>query len=83
MDWTTVGGLVARHALTTLGGSLAAHGYLQSGGVPEFVGAGMVFVGIGWSWWQKQGQAATAAELVRLTAKLGSRRAAQSSAGQK
>jgi hypothetical protein len=77
MDLTTMGGLVARHALTTFGGYLAAHGYLASGGTNEFVGAGMVVIGVAWSWWQKQGQAAIEAELARVTATQ-SRRSTQS-----
>jgi hypothetical protein len=46
MDWQTIGGLVARHTLTTAGGWLAAHGYLASDGVSGFVGAGMIVLGI-------------------------------------
>ena len=68
MDWQTIGGLVARHALTTAGGWLAAHGYLASDGITGFVGAGMVLVGVAASSWQKRGQAASVAELVRLKA---------------
>jgi hypothetical protein len=68
MDWQTIGGLVARHTLTTTGGWLAAHGYLASDGVSAFVGAGMVLLGIAASWWQKRGQAAAMTELRRLKA---------------
>jgi hypothetical protein len=70
MDWQTIGGLVARHTLTTAGGWLAAHGYLASDGVSGFVGAGMILIGIAASWWQKRGQAATMTELRRLKALL-------------
>lgn len=59
----------ARHALTTFGGSLATAGIIQANGVSEFVGAGMCLAGIGWSWWQKVGQAKVAALLKKLTAK--------------
>ena len=70
MDWQTIGGLVARHTLTTAGGWLAAHGYLASDGVSGFVGAGMILLGIAASWWQKRGQAATLSEIRRLKALL-------------
>ena len=75
MDWKTIGGLIARHALTTAGGWLTAHGYLASDGITGFVGAGMVLVGVAASWWQKRGQAATAAELARLKTVLAGRSA--------
>jgi hypothetical protein len=75
MDWQTIGGLVARHALSTAGGWLAAHGYLASEGITGFVGARMVFVGVATSWWQKRGQVATAAELARLKTVLAGRSA--------
>lgn len=64
MDWSMIGGLVARHALTGIGGALAFHGYLPGGTTTEqFVSAGMVFVGVAWSWWQKTGHAETVARL--------------------
>jgi hypothetical protein len=66
MDLTTIGGLVARHSLTWLAGMLMMHGYLASGGTNEFVGAGMVFVGVAWSWWQKRGQAFVTARFAEL-----------------
>ena len=68
MDDTTkaiVAGIV-RHGLTTLAGALVAHGYLDSSGTEQFVGAGFVLLGVGWSWWQKSGQAAVSAELAKL-----------------
>jgi hypothetical protein len=64
---TTVLTLLARHLLTTAGGVLVAHGYLQSSGMSDFIGGGMVLLGVAWSWWQKQGQAETAALLRNLT----------------
>lgn len=70
MDSTTqsiVAGIV-RHALTTGAGMLVAHGYIQSSQTEQVVGAAMVLIGVGWSWWQKSGQAAVAAELAKLKA---------------
>ena len=62
MDWTTIGGIAARHGLTVIGGALAHDGILPDGVTPEsFVGAGMVLAGVVWSWWQKQGHAAALA----------------------
>lgn len=66
MDTQTILGLIARHALTTIAGFLAAHGYLGSSTTEQFVGAGMLILGVGWSWWQKSGQAAVAARLDKL-----------------
>lgn len=68
MDQTTQSILagIVRHLVTTGAGVLVAHGYIQSSQTEQVVGAVMVLVGIGWSWWQKQGQAAVAAELDRL-----------------
>ena len=64
MDWTTIGTLVARHALTTAGGWLAAHGFLPDGTTAQaFVGAGMTLLGIAWSVWQKADHARVTAEL--------------------
>jgi len=64
MDMTTIGSLIARHFLTTAGGWLAANGFLPNGTTTEsFVGAGMVIIGVGWSWWQKVGHAKAIAEL--------------------
>jgi hypothetical protein len=63
MDWKTIAGLIARHTLTYVAGVLVAHGYLQSSATEGFVGAGMLFAGVAWSWWQKSGQAEMADEL--------------------
>lgn len=56
MDTYTILTLIARHALTTLGGTLATHGYLGNATLEQFVGAGMIMLGVVWSWWQKEGQ---------------------------
>jgi hypothetical protein len=66
MDYGTILGLVARHALTTLAGWLVSQGIIQSNGTQGFVGACMLVLGVVWSWYQKYGQAAIAAELDRL-----------------
>jgi hypothetical protein len=58
---------IARHGLTALGGVLVTDGVMQQGDVTGFVGAGMVLLGIGWSWWQKRGQAQVADGLKKLT----------------
>jgi hypothetical protein len=64
MDWTTLASLIARHGLTTLGGYLTAYGLLPDGtSVDQFVGPGMVLVGVAWSWWQKTGHASVIAEM--------------------
>ena len=59
---------IARHALTTAGGALVTSGVINSGEVQGFVGAGMVLLGIAWSWWNKKGQAMMADQVKRLTA---------------
>jgi hypothetical protein len=69
MDWQTIAGLIARHALTSIAGVLVAHGYLQSSATEGFIGAGMLIAGVAWSWWQKSGQAALAAELAGFRAR--------------
>jgi len=69
METQTILALIARHGLTTAGGFLAAHGYLGSSTTEQFVSAGMVFAGVGWSWWQKYGHAAVVAELAKLKGK--------------
>ena len=69
VDLQTLLGLFVRHGLTTLGGILAAHGYLGSSTTEQFVAAGMVIVGVAWSWWQKRGQGLVAAELEKLKAR--------------
>src|SRR5260370_300754 len=56
---------MARHLLTTLGGVLVTGGYMQSSDTSAFVGAGMVFAGIAWSWWQKEGQRKVVAFLAK------------------
>ncbi len=66
MNWQMIGGMLARHALTTAGGFLAAHGYLGSTTSEQFIAAGMVFVGVALSWWQKTGQVLVAAQLAKL-----------------
>lgn len=61
-----IGAGIIRHALTTAGGALVAAGILDKGQTGAFVGAGMVLVGIAWSWWQKRGQQQALAEVKRL-----------------
>ena len=61
---------VVRHGLTTAGGYLVASGGIQSSQVSDFVGAGMVLVGIAWSWYQKKGQADINAAFKTLTANI-------------
>lgn len=58
MDWSTIGALIARHALSAAAGTLATHGLIGSdpSATEAFVGAGMLLVGVGWSAWQKYGQ---------------------------
>jgi hypothetical protein len=60
---------IARHFLTTAGGFLVAHGYLASSETADFIGGGMVLLGVAWSWWQKTGQAQVADLLKKLTTK--------------
>ena len=66
MDLHTILGLIARHALTALAGVLVAHGYLQSSATEQFISACLLVIGVGWSWWQKTGQAQVAAELAKI-----------------
>jgi hypothetical protein len=66
--WTPILAGIARHALTTAGGALVTDGVIQSSQTNDFVGAGMVMLGIGWSWWNKSGHAQVAAALKRVTA---------------
>lgn len=58
MEWTTIGGMAARHMLTVAAGALATHGLIGAdpSASEAFVSAGMLFVGIGWSAWQKWGR---------------------------
>ena len=65
-----------RHLLTVAAGVLAAHGYMNSSGVEQFVGFGMTCAGLAWSWWQKSGHAAVAADIANLRAILAARAAA-------
>ena len=65
---TLVIGGVARHVLTGVAGYLVAAGAIHSGQEQtQFVsiGCGIVLwaVGLGWSWWNKHGQAAVMARL--------------------
>lgn len=59
MDETTqaIAAGIVRHLLTGAAGVLVSAGYLQSSQTEQFIGAGMLVVGIAWSWWQKKGQA--------------------------
>lgn len=53
---------VARHAITAAGVYLGFTGTEQA----QFVGAGMVLAGLGWSWWQKEGQRKVVAILAKM-----------------
>lgn len=66
MDMDTVLSLLARHALTTIGGGIAATGWGAGLDNQTFVGAGMVFVGLLLSWWNKRGYALVEAELAKF-----------------
>jgi hypothetical protein len=68
MDIPTILAMLARHALTVLAGALAARGYLDSSATEGFISAGMTLAAVGWSWWQKTGQAEVSAELAKLKA---------------
>lgn len=67
MDWTTIGGLVARHLLTVAAGWLMSHGFLAADGsmTEAFIGIGLALIGGGWSWWQKNGKVLVDAQLAR------------------
>lgn len=67
MEWSTVGGMIARHALTSAAGVLATHGLIATdpSATEAFVGAGMLFVGIAWSAWQKYGRVMVDAQLAK------------------
>lgn len=59
---------IIRHGLTTAGGYLMASGVIHGqGGVQAFVAAGMVIIGVAWSYWQKVGQAKAMAELAKVS----------------
>ena len=70
MDSTTQAILagIVRHVLTGAAGMLVTAGYLQQSQTEQFIGAGVMLAGIAWSWWQKSGQAAVAAELAKMKA---------------
>lgn len=62
-----IGGLIARHALSTAAGWLMSHGFLAADGsnTEAFVGVGMaIAVGI-LSWWQKTGKVLVDAQLAK------------------
>lgn len=71
---------IVRHLVTTGAGVLVTHGYIQSSQTEQVVGAVMLLVGIGWSWWQKNGQAAVKAELDLLKARASAKAQAQPAA---
>lgn len=58
MEWSTIGGLIARQGLSAAAGWLMSHGILAAdgSGTEAFVGAGMALVAVGWSAWQKYGK---------------------------
>jgi ABC-type nickel/cobalt efflux system permease component RcnA len=65
-----IAGLASRHVLTVAAGSLVTLGVLHTGNdETQFiqVGSGILvgLLGIGWSWWQKVGQARVRAELAK------------------
>lgn len=66
MDPKMAAGLLARHLLTSAAGVLAAHGYINSNGKEQFIGAGMVLLGVAWSWYQKTGRVLVDAEIARM-----------------
>jgi len=68
--------LLVRHGLTAAAGFLVTHGVMSDSGTQEFIGAGMAAAGIAWSWWQKSGHAAVAADIANLRAILAARAAA-------
>ena len=61
-----LGGTVARGVLVSVGGWLMHKGIVDQAGDEQFVSAGMVIVGIGWSAWQKYGAIIVKAELEQL-----------------
>jgi len=67
MDSTTILGLIARHGLTSAAGFLAAHGLIgpDPSATEAFVSAGLLFLGIAWSWWQKSGKVLVDAQLAK------------------
>ncbi len=71
MDETTqaIAAGVLRHVLTAGAGILVADGYIQSSQTQQAVGAVMFLIGVGWSWWQKTGQAQVTTLLKKMTNK--------------
>jgi len=65
-----------RWALTALASMLAAHGLMSSSGTEQFIGFGMTLASLAWSWWEKSGRAAVAADIANLRAILAARAAA-------
>jgi hypothetical protein len=65
----TVGAGIAKKGLIALGTWLSAHGAMSGDMVNTFVGAGMFFVGVGWSIWQDYGKAILLSQLEVLKAK--------------
>lgn len=66
-----------RHGLTVAGGIIIKDGLLPSDGLNDFVGGGMVFAGIAWSFMQKYGQVIVAREFTKLKQWAATRQAAQ------
>lgn len=68
MDWSTIGGMVLRHGLTTAAGWLMAHGFLAADGSNSeaFVGIGLAIGGGFLSWWQKTGKVLVDERLARM-----------------
>jgi hypothetical protein len=59
-----------RHILTVGAGIIVAHGYANSSGAEQLVGAGMTIGGIAWSWYEKYGRAQLAQTLADAQALL-------------
>jgi hypothetical protein len=68
--------LLVRHGLTAMAGFLVTHGVINDSGTQEFIGAGMAAAGVAWSWWEKYGRAAVAADIANLRVILAARAAA-------
>lgn len=60
---TTLGATVAKTLLMTVGSGLAAKGVITGPGVDTFVAAGMLGVGMLWSFWTSYGRAIAIAQL--------------------
>lgn len=67
MEWSTVGGLIARHLLTSAAGWLVAHGLISTdpSSKEAFIGACMLLGGIAWSAYQKYGKTMVDAALAK------------------